>query len=229
MPTAPTEPTTLDDSTLAYVQGVGANTARRYRMDRDDGAQTAVVAVLERIDRYDPSRGELRPWVCSIAIDAVKAAADSEAWHGVTEGVSARRRLRRATKFADRLAQELGRTPTDAEVVAAANADAAARWADPARSGALLDEASLAAEREWVDSVGQRTPHIVLDPDSAVLDVALADIAERCGAVHLGVMLARIAGERTWEEVATRYGITVAVARRMLDEAAAVARTHYLG
>lgn len=145
-----------------WYRQLARRSASRTGVEFDDALQTiAVVADAIVRDESRPAATILN-LIASAGYHRVIQVARSTANTGISGGYSSAQRRRRAlVATRSRLSVELGREPTDAEVIDSHNSDVEARYTDARRSGMIATESDLA---EWA---GQVVSLSVPDPSSS--------------------------------------------------------------
>lgn len=115
------DPLTCSDELLRRHSGLAQAIASRYGrkgIAQEDLDQVAMMALLRAIQRFDSSRGDLRPYAAATISGEMKKALRDRAW-SVRVGRSLQERSLGTAKFEDDLAQRLGRDPTSEEIAEA--------------------------------------------------------------------------------------------------------------
>jgi RNA polymerase sigma-B factor len=192
----------------------------------DDLVQVGSLALVKAVDRFDPERGvEFSTYATHTIVGELKRHFRDKGW-----AVRAPRRMQelylRLTSVVSTLGQELGRSPTIAElanetevseeeVLEALEAGQAYRFASlDAPGGSEVEGESLAAR------VGQEDPELAEAESRAVLSPLLANLPPR----ERTIVYLRFFDGLTQSEIATRLGVSQMHVSRLLSRSVAKLR-----
>jgi RNA polymerase sigma-B factor len=213
------DPPTFTEELLRRHRDLAETIARRYRgkgIDDSDLEQIALMALLRAIQRFDPSKGDLRRFAASTISGEMKKALRDEGW-ALRVPRSLKERALEVGQVAESLSHDLNRRPRIEEIadamgmspVEVAEALQARRsyrseTLDGPEEGRPLKEA-LRSDRPTPDDADDRI----------LLEEAIADLPERLRRV----LDLRFNHDMTQSEIAETIGVSQMHVSRMLRDA----------
>ena len=201
--------------------------ARRFA-DRgepiEDLVQVGSIGLLKSIDRFDPGRGVgLSSYATPTIVGEIKRHFRDRGW-----SVKVPRRLQElglaVRRTNERLAGELGRSPTTAEIAAAMEVSAddvlEAMTSAQAYSTSSLDTSVSGDEQNLASTLGADDVELALVVDREALRPALEGLEPR----QRQILVMRFFGHRTQSEIAEQLGISQVHVSRLLKRTLAQLR-----
>ena len=205
-------------------RGLAVSLAARFAgrgEDMDDLIQVALMALTNAVDRYDPERGTaLTTFATATILGELKRHFRDRSW-----AVRPPRRIHelylRVQPAIDELHQELGRSPTIAEVAARTGTTeelvVEALEAGSARSAASLD--AVGGDGDSYSSLAAHLGRL----DTAMVDIenrmAVAPLLERLSPRERQIVVFRFFDGMSQSEIATRVGLSQMHVSRLLTRA----------
>ncbi|MGH9056479.1 MAG: SigB/SigF/SigG family RNA polymerase sigma factor [Acidimicrobiales bacterium] len=211
----------LRDQLIAAHLGLASYLARRFAnrgQPLDDLVQVASIGLIKAVDRFDPGLGlEFSTYATTTIVGELKRHLRDKGW-----AVRAPRRMQELylnlSQVIDTLAQQLGRSPTIAEMASEVEASEEdvleALEAGQAYRFASLDTSR--ADSETGETLGDRLggvdPELARAENRATLEPLLSQLSDR----HRRVVLMRFFEGMTQSEIAQRLGISQMQVSRLL-------------
>jgi len=212
------------DQLVERHRGLAVSLAARFAgrgEDMDDLIQVALMALTNAVDRYDPERGTaLTTFATATILGELKRHFRDRSW-----AVRPPRRIHelylRVQPAIDELHQELGRSPTIAEVAARTGTTeelvVEALEAGSARSAASLD--AVGGDGDSYSSLAAHLGRL----DTAMVDIenrmAVAPLLERLSPRERQIVVFRFFDGMSQSEIATRVGLSQMHVSRLLTRA----------
>jgi RNA polymerase sigma-B factor len=220
------DPAVRDRIITAYL-GLADRLAERFRSSRgttpEDLAQTARTGLVAAVDRYDPARGTpFVPFAVACVVGELKRHLRDTTWR-VHVARPVKERALRLARALDELDQQLGHSPTVAELAAhlgeAPEAVIEAMEALRSRAEPSLDQpAQPHGDGEPGTSLGELLPAPAAgeEPEDLLL---LPRLVAGLPALERRVILLRFYEELTQDQIATRIGYSQMHVSRLLRRA----------
>jgi RNA polymerase sigma-B factor len=220
----------LRDQLVGAHMGLAAYLARRFAnrgQSLDDLTQVASLGLLKAVDRFDPGRGvEFSTYATTTIVGELKRHLRDKGW-----AVRAPRRMQELyltlNQVVDTLGQELGRSPSIAELAAEVQASEE-DVLEALEAGQAYRFASLDAPRTDDGSseplrerIGQEDTELVRAEERATLDPLLASLPRR----QRQIVQLRFFEGLTQSEIAHRLGVSQMQVSRLLTRSVAQLRS----
>jgi RNA polymerase sigma-B factor len=199
--------------------GLARHLARRFANrgePYEDLVQVASMALIKSVDRFDPDRGvQFSTFAAKTVIGELKRHFRDRGW-----AVRAPRRLQELylelASTSDALSQELGRSPTIAELATATGSDEEsvleALEAGHGYRTSSIDSSDRSDNEPLVEQLGDPDPHYASLEDRLVLSSAVAALPER----EQRLVQMRFFEGLTQSEIASRIGVSQMQVSRLL-------------
>lgn len=212
------DPAACSDELLRRHSGLALGIAARYRrkgIPQEDLDQVALMALLKAIQRFDSSRGDLRPYAAATISGEMKKTLRDRAW-SVRVGRSLQERTLGTARFEDDLAQRLGRDPTPGELADAMGLGVedvtAALEARAAYRSRSIDDESPTTGETLLSKLGKLDERMLGVEDRVLLMDGLQALPGR----QRVILTMRFVEDLTQSEIAERMGISQMHVSRLL-------------
>jgi RNA polymerase sigma-B factor len=219
---------------VARYQSLVRSCARRYQgspESADELMQVGYVGLMKAINRFDPDVGtSLAPYALACVSGEIKRHFRDRRWQ-VRVKRSAQELVLEMRQATAELAQELQRTPTDAELATYLRVDEpeirAARSADLGFSAWSLDAplSEQAAAGSLAELLGAEDPQMEHAVDMAALSVHWSELPKR----QQRILLLRFYGNMTQAEIGQQLGLSQMHVSRLITQSLAYLRERMLG
>jgi RNA polymerase sigma-B factor len=228
------DPRLREQIICAYL-GLADRLAERFRTSRgttpDDLAQTARTGLVAAVDRYDPARGTpFVPFAVACVVGELKRHLRDTTWR-VHVARPIKERALRLARALDDLDQQLGHSPTVAELAAhlgeSPEAVIEAMEALRSRAEPSLDQPAQPAGDGEQGTLGEllAAPQTGEEPEDLLL---LPQLVARLPELERRVVLLRFVEELTQDQIAARIGFSQMHVSRLLRRAIDRMRTELL-
>lgn len=212
------DPASYSDELIRRHSGLAESIAMRYRgkgIDEEDVLQVANMALLKAIQRYDPSRGNLRPYAAATIDGELKKLLRDQAW-AVRVPRTLQERVLRVGRGRQELEHRLGRVPDPPELAQhlGLEVDEVRDGLDArlAYSSASVDQPSESTGLTLLDRLESHDLSLLLADERVVVEQAIAGLPER----QREILHLRFNEDLTQSEIADRVGISQMHVSRLL-------------
>jgi RNA polymerase sigma-B factor len=219
---------------VARYQSLVRSCARRYQgspESADELMQVGYVGLMKAINRFDPDVGtSLAPYALACVSGEIKRHFRDRRWQ-VRVKRSAQELVLEMRQATAELAQQLQRTPTDAELATYLRVDVpqiqAARCADLGFSAWSLDAplSEQPAAGSLAELLGAEDPQMEHAVDMAALSVHWSELPKR----QQRILLLRFYGNMTQAEIGHQLGLSQMHVSRLITQSLAYLRERMLG
>lgn len=215
------DPAAYSDELVRRHHDLARNIARRFRgkgVDDEDLIQVAQMAMLKAIQRYDPSKGEFRPYAAVTMSGELKRLLRDRGW-AVKVPRSLQERSIEVAKTSEEMAQRLNRPPSVHELAAKLDLSeqdvTEALEVRQAYVSSSVDKPSETTGLTIMESIEDPALGIHLADERLLVEEALAELPER----QKKILHLRFNEDMTQSEIAGVIGISQMHVSRLLASA----------